>query len=167
MVEVCRFEVCGGLAFVLVLTCGVLVYYYIIYYTLLLLYITLYIHYYTIYYLIHILYTLPLPNQSSSDLIFSSILPNHSRNTCRYLHILIYIQSGYLSSLLLFLLQFYHPILSSYSPSFILYLSVLTYTYLYSSFLYIPLLPLPIFILYLSVLTYTYLCSSSSFRGQS
>jgi len=56
---------------------------------------------------------------SSSILIFSSPLPtflpsSYPTNTCRYLHILIYIQSFILSS-----------------SHLILYLSVLTYTYLY------------------------------------
>jgi len=63
----------------------------------------------------HLLFnSLPMPSALSSQ---------YSKYTCRYLHILIYILSGQSSNLssVLFLLF----------PIFILYLSVLTYTYLY------------------------------------
>jgi hypothetical protein len=132
----------------------VLLYYYIYYY---ILYIIL-LYYYTyiiILYYYYIILFLPLLSSpilisSSSPLcsIPSSYLPSsHSFYTCRYLHILIYILFQYSSLLLSFLfpisssllthllLFLSHPIsdlYSQYSTTFILYLSVLTYTYLYS-----------------------------------
>ena len=91
----------------------ILLYYYIISYTITILYI--HIHYYII---IHILYSsvllIYLPNLPSPNiplLISSFPHPNpilsHSFYTCRYLHILIYIQSLILISFIQYLLILY------------------------------------------------------------
>ena len=79
-----------------------------------------------------------LPVSFCSSLLFSRSLPsppNHSMNTCRYLHNLIYISD---SSTILIYLQFCSslPLISSSSSwsnhLLILYVSALTYSYLYS-----------------------------------
>jgi hypothetical protein len=121
------------------LTLGVYVIIYYTYYT---------IHYYYILLLLYIIsYTILFSSSSSSSLPFPySPLPlslPHSFYTCRYLHILIYIPSGYLSS----------SFISQYS---LLIHSILVGTYIYlfiffglshsftnhsfpSSFIYLPL----------------------------
>jgi hypothetical protein len=106
---VCRFE--------LELTLGVILYITIISYTIIIYYYTLlllYIYYIVIYYYLILYSSFPLSSFLLLPLFLSSfssifllnhpLLPPvpHSFYTCRYLHILIYIQSGYLSSLLQF-----------------------------------------------------------------
>ena len=141
------------------------IYYY--YYTIILLYIILLyitiIISYTILYspllllfflLPQLLFLFPIPPSSS--------LP-HPINTCRYLHILIYIPLLFSSSLLFP----FSPLPPSSVPSqshssLLLFLSFILPNHLFSSHLPIFLFPLPIFILYLSVLGYGYLYYSNT-----
>ena len=141
---------------------------YVRYYTIILYYYIYYIiiHYCYYYYIIilyYILYSSLLPSSSSlpsnilsppipssiPPLLTSSVpiilSPPHSFYTCRYLYILTYIllpntpissdldeiQSNTLQSL------FFHHSISTII-SFILYLSILTYAYLYSHHVFIP-----------------------------
>ena len=90
----------------------ILLYYYILYYTILLYYYYTIISYTILFspLLSHLLTYLLLPPLISPSL-FPILPPQYSFYTCRYLHILIYILSRYLCSIIyfLFLLQVLTP----------------------------------------------------------
>ena len=107
-----------------------IIYYIYIYYILLLLYIIILLLYYILTYTpLPLLLIPPLPHSSSPHpliLLFQSFpsQSSHSFYTCRYLQILTYIPNHLIPSSPPSLLL----------PSFILYLSILIYVYLYSIF---------------------------------
>ena len=125
------------------LTYGVILYITIIYYILYIYYYYIFYYYILLYYYI-LYYTLLFSSSSSipfllflsSSSSLSHPLFSHSKYTCRHLDILIYIQSSHShpnpSSDLLIIL----PSSALPSTSFKVYVSVLPYTYLYSSLLF-------------------------------